>query len=89
MLYCANSADEFIFKDIFKQAGVNGLATNYLNTSVTPISAPIITKAVPDYSERLFYISGPLGFVKAARQALIGLGVKPTKIKSDYFPGYG
>ena len=89
LLYCANSPDEFAFKEIFGQASAHGLAAHYINTSQTPISPKLIAEAMPDYKERMFYVSGPYGFVKAVRQALISLNVSPGSIKSDYFPGYG
>ncbi|HET7827387.1 MAG TPA: hypothetical protein VFK97_00795 [Candidatus Saccharimonadales bacterium] len=89
LLYCANSPAEFAYRDIFQTAAGNGLVTHYLNTAAAPIGAAAIAKALPDYKDRLFYVSGPYGFVKAVRQALISLGVGPTNIKSDYFPGYG
>jgi ferredoxin-NADP reductase/Na+-translocating ferredoxin:NAD+ oxidoreductase RnfD subunit len=89
LLYCANSPDEFAYKEVFSQAAACGLAAHYVNTSDTPLSPELIAGSLPDYKERLFYVSGPYGFVKAARQALISLGVSPRNIKSDYFPGYG
>ncbi|HET6864080.1 MAG TPA: hypothetical protein VFH37_02695 [Candidatus Saccharimonadales bacterium] len=89
LLYCANSPDEFVFKDVFKQAEANGFSSHYLNTAAAPVSAEAISHAIPDYKDRLFFVSGPYGYVKAVRQALISLGVGPTSIKSDYFPGYG
>lgn len=89
LLYAASSPDEFAFKEVFRQAAAHGMAAHYLNTSERPIDASAISHSMPDYKDRLFYISGPYGFVKAVRQALINLGVGPTSIKSDYFPGYG
>jgi ferredoxin-NADP reductase len=89
LLYYASSTDEFAFKDVFDQAAANGMATHYINTAAAPISAAAIAQNLPDYKDRLFYISGPFGFVKVVRQALISLGVASTSIKSDYFPGYG
>ncbi|HXY18289.1 MAG TPA: FAD-dependent oxidoreductase [Candidatus Nitrosopolaris sp.] len=89
LLYCANGAAEFAFQDLFSGAKNLGLAAHYIDTSTAPISADIIANAVPDFKQRLFYISGPYGFVKSVRQALLSLGIGPTNIKSDYFPGYG
>lgn len=89
LLYCASSPDEFAFKDLFAQAAGSGLAASYIDTSMTPIGPNVISSALPDYKDRLFYISGPYGFVKTVRQSLINLGVGPASIKTDYFPGYG
>ena len=43
---------------------------------------------MPDYLERTFYISGPQAMVKALRQKLLAMGVRRSKIKVDYFPGF-
>jgi transposase InsO family protein len=42
----------------------------------------------PDYRERLFYISGPQAMVKNLRQMLLRLGVRRSRIKVDFFPGF-
>jgi ferredoxin-NADP reductase len=74
---------------VFAEAKTIGLVTHYIDTSATPINPDVIAQSVADYKQRLFYVSGPYGFVKAARESLVDLGVSQTKIKSDYFPGYG
>jgi ferredoxin-NADP reductase len=61
----------------------------YKNPAGAPRGAAAIAEKLPDYKARLFYVSGPYGFVKTVRQELISLGVGVTSIKSDYFPGYG
>ncbi len=88
LIYAANKESEFAFTEIFAQAKNIGLKTNYLLTARQPLRAPDITAAIPDYHERLFYLSGPYGFVKSARESLLGVGVSVKNIKSDYFPGY-
>ena len=52
------------------------------------IDARLIGIAIPDYQERTFYISGPQAMVKALRQELLTMGVRRSKIKVDYFPGF-
>jgi ferredoxin-NADP reductase len=52
------------------------------------IDARLVRLAVPDYLERTFYISGPQAMVKALRQKLLAMGVRRSKIKVDYFPGF-
>lgn len=99
LLYAATAPAEFAFRDIFAKAARNGLKTDYLITTGKPaesgpvlrgpLSAEVIKTLVPDYPERLFYISGPYGMVKAAKLALLEAGVSPRRIKQDYFPGYG
>jgi len=100
LLYVVNDPGEFAFGDLFAKAGVIGLKTVYSITNPQneppgwkglggPLSQNLLKKAIPDYRQRLFYISGPYGFVKAARESLLKSGVAVNKIVSDYFPGYG
>jgi ferredoxin-NADP reductase len=48
----------------------------------------MVRMAIPDYLERTFYISGPQAMVKAIRQQLRTMGIRRSKIKVDYFPGF-
>jgi ferredoxin-NADP reductase len=86
LLYSASSEGEFAFKDLFNQAKEIGLESTY---TTTPINKEGLTKTIPDYKERVFFISGPYGFVHAMEQNLLELQVSATQIKTDYFPGYG
>lgn len=52
------------------------------------IDKRLIEIAVPDYLERTFYISGPQAMVKLLRHELLAMGVRRSKIKVDYFPGF-
>ena len=52
------------------------------------IDARLVGLAIPDYLERTFYISGPQAMVKALREKLLAMGVRRSKIKVDYFPGF-
>ncbi len=52
------------------------------------IDARLVREAIPDYRERTFYISGPQAMVKALRRTLRGMGVKRSRIKVDFFPGF-
>jgi ferredoxin-NADP reductase len=52
------------------------------------IDERLIRLAIPDYLERTFYISGPQAMVKALRQKLRTMGVRRSRIKADYFPGF-
>ena len=47
------------------------------------IDSEMIKKYSPDYSERMCYICGPLPFVKAVKEALAALGIKPERISAD------
>lgn len=52
------------------------------------IDARLVQLTMPDYLERTFYISGPQAMVKALRQTLLAMGVRRSKLKVDYFPGF-
>lgn len=51
------------------------------------IDGALIAAEVPDYCERLFYISGPHPMVTKVTRTLRDLGVSPLNIKTDFFPG--
>jgi ferredoxin-NADP reductase/Na+-translocating ferredoxin:NAD+ oxidoreductase RnfD subunit len=48
----------------------------------------LVRAAIPDYLERTFYISGPRAMVKALQGRLRRMGVRRSRIKVDYFPGF-
>ncbi len=52
------------------------------------LSADLLKKEVPDFKERLFYISGPSGMVDAYKKLLTDAGVARWNIVTDYFPGF-
>jgi ferredoxin-NADP reductase len=52
------------------------------------IDARLVRNTVPDFRDRVFYISGPQAMVTALRKVLVGMGVHRTRIKVDFFPGF-
>ena len=98
LLYSNKTASEIAYKEVFDAAGsAIGLKTVYALTnepSPVPgtyagtITSDLIAKEIPDYKERLFYISGPHGMIDAFTVALRDMGVSPLHIKTDYFPGF-
>jgi len=48
----------------------------------------ILKKVVPDYKERVFYISGSNVMVDRNKETLKEAGVKKSNIRTDYFSGY-
>ena len=52
------------------------------------IDWPLIRSEIPDWPERRFYISGPHAMVAAFKNTLRTAGVMPSRIKTDYFPGF-
>ena len=98
LLYSNKTASEIAYKNVFDAAERTvGMKTVYaLTNEKNPIpgtyagmiDAALITREVPDYKERLFYISGPHGMVEAFKNTLRGMGVSRFHIKTDYFPGF-
>ncbi len=99
LLYSNRTADEIAFKEIFDEAGQKfGMKTVYAVTNADEnlpawccggmINAKMIMESVPDYKERMFYISGPKVMIDAFTITLQGLGVARNKIKTDFFPGF-
>lgn len=52
------------------------------------LSKEMIKKHVNDFNNYSYYISGPQPMVSAYKTMLKEIGIKGSKIKSDYFPGY-
>jgi ferredoxin-NADP reductase len=86
LLYSAATQDDFAFKELFDEAKEIGLEATYATKQV---DKELLAKSIPDLLERVFYISGPYGFVHAMEKNLTDLEVPASQIKTDYFPGYG
>jgi ferredoxin-NADP reductase len=48
----------------------------------------MIQTEIPDWKERLFYLSGPHAMVVAFEKVLRDMGVASSQIKIDFFPGF-
>lgn len=100
MLYSANTADEIVYRDVFEAARQRfGSRMIYCLTGrhqklpdrryrAGYINAEMVKRDIPDYEERLFYLSGSHTMVNEVRDALHELGVHHSQIKVDFFPGY-
>ncbi len=99
MLYSERTASDLAYIDVFAAAQTNpetkivyaitdaaaAVPAGMHSGSITPA---FIQAEIPDYHERLFYISGPHTMVTAMKAALSALGVPDHNIKIDFFPGY-
>ena len=98
VLYGNESADEIAYADVFDRAARElGVKTIYTvakgpaerkDMRAGLIDAALITREVPDYRERTFYISGPRAMVLQFRRVLKELGVSGSRIREDFFPGF-
>lgn len=97
LLYAVSDPAEFAYAKEFKLAARIGVRTIPMvtrpgiavpGTINTKISAASIAQLVPDYDERVFYISGPDVMVDATKEQLRSLGVGLQNIMTDHFSGY-
>jgi len=52
------------------------------------INADMIRQEIPDWRERVFFVSGPPVMVKALTAMLREMGLPENRIRSESFPGY-
>lgn len=96
MLYGAAQPEDIAYRDVIEAAqselGIHTMfaVANGAEAGQYPgfIDAELVRRAIPDFRERLFYISGPQAMVKALRQMLLRMGVRRSLIKVDFFPGF-
>lgn len=100
LLYSAKTPDDFAYKDVFEKAHNElGLNVIYFVTDKTNvisherirssrINTEMIKKDVPDYKDRVFYVSGTQSMVKSMQNILTSLGIPNHQVKVDYFSGY-
>lgn len=97
LLYLVSSPEELAYIDTFKAATTIGVRTLPIVTdpavhtpgaTTAQLSPELIRQAIPDYQERIFYISGPNKMVDASKSMLRGMDIARTHIKTDHFSGY-
>ena len=96
LLYGAETADDIAYRDVLdaarRELGIRAIhaVANGARRGEYPglIDAKLVREAIPDYRERIFYISGPQAMVKTLRRMLLKLGVRRSRIKVDFFPGF-
>lgn len=100
LLYSEKTEQELVYTDVFSEAErALGIKLVYALSDIQSvrsdwphrtgiISSGVISEEVPDFTDRIFYISGPHGMVVAIKESLHQLGVPHSQIKTDFFPGY-
>ena len=87
LLYGAEKEGDLVFRDVFQKAQTKfGMKSVYVTEGF--IDEKVIVREVPDFKERIFYVSGPEPMVQALGKTLGNMGVPRKQIKRDYFPGY-
>jgi ferredoxin-NADP reductase/Na+-translocating ferredoxin:NAD+ oxidoreductase RnfD subunit len=100
LIYACWSVDSFVYQDIFAEAEkMIGIKIIYLITNLKDIpvdwqgktgflNKKLLPEIVPDYLQRMAFLSGPNNMVTSYKKLLINMGVKNSEIKKDYFPGF-
>ncbi len=100
LLYSNKKVSDIAYKEVFDRAKKElGIKTVYAITGqdealnedsmvAGAINAETIKSSIPDYAQKVFYISGPHGMVNAFEKTLKSLGVSEKNIKIDFFPGF-
>jgi len=100
LFYSNKIASDIVYQDVlnesYEKLGINTVYT-LTDTELIPdswsgqkgyITEQMIMKEVPDYRERMFYISGPHSMVVAFEKVLKNIGIAKRYIKTDFFPGF-
>jgi len=100
LLYCNKFIEEIVYTEIFNEAQKQlKIKTIYTLTNersiplawegkIGRINRQMIIDEIPDYRDRLYYISGPHAMVEGFKGTLQKLGIKNGQIIKDYFPGF-
>lgn len=84
LLYLSKKESDFVYKDI-----LNYVKTIYIATEKgQSIDETMIKTQIPDFKDRIFYISGSHSLVDAFADILKEMGIPNNQIKIDFFPGY-
>ena len=86
LIYANKSAEDIVYAYIWDTAeeklGIKVVCP------IGFITKEMIIQTIPDFKERLFYISGPHAMVTTFQKIIKNIGVKNSQIKTDFFPGY-
>jgi ferredoxin-NADP reductase len=97
MFYANKKAEDVVYKDVFDQAQNKlGIPIIYTLTQKVDnwsgeqgyINEQMIKNKLPDYKDRMFYVSGPKTMIDSFEKVLHNLGVPNNQIKTDFFPGF-
>jgi ferredoxin-NADP reductase len=97
LLYIVSDISELAYLAEFEAAKTYGLKCIPITTQKekptgnvmqAKLTKQLLASSIPDYAERIFYISGPNTMVDVTKKHLIDLHVKRSDIKTDHFTGY-
>ena len=100
VIYSNKTVSDIAYTDVFENAERTlGIKTIHALSDIKQVpphwtgrtgfvNGGMIASEVPDFKERIFYISGPQMFVDFCKGELKKIGVTKKNIKTDYFPGF-
>jgi glycine betaine catabolism B len=98
LFYSNRHEDDTAFKQEFEEIKGRNPKFNVINTVTKPgsswtgitgrISGDMIKQHMPDYLDRVFYISGPTKMVDSMVTLLKELSIPEDQIKKEFFTGY-
>jgi ferredoxin-NADP reductase len=90
LLYSNRTDAEAVYREVFDEAAEKiGMRTIYNETGYHGrITAEMIRTEIPDYKERMFYVSGTHAMTTTFKGVLSTMGVPRAQIKVDFFPGF-
>jgi ferredoxin-NADP reductase len=90
LFYSNRSADEVAYRDAFDDAKqkINMKTIYPITEGGSRLTADTIKKEIPDYGERVFYISGTHAMTNSFEKILREMGIPRAHIKTDFFPGF-
>jgi len=97
VFYANRKPEDIVYKDVLDQAESRlGIKTVYTLTQnagswdgeTGHINERMIQSNLPDYRERMYYVSGPKSMVDSFTESLHNLGIPNSQIKTDFFPGF-
>jgi glycine betaine catabolism B len=98
LFYSNRQEDDIPFGDEFEAIKAKNRKFTIINTLTRPapswkgrvgrIDANMIKQMLTDYSERVFYTSGPEKMVDSMQLVLEELNIPASQTRKEYFPGY-
>lgn len=98
LFYSNRQEDDIPFGDEFQALTAKNQKFTIINTLTRPgpswngrvgrIDADMIRQMLTDYSERVFYTSGPQRMVDAMQLVLEEMKIPVSQTRKEYFPGY-
>lgn len=100
LFYANKKAEDIVYKDVLmdaeKSLGIKVIyilsdkenIPSYWTGRIGRIDQEVIKNEVPDYKERMYYLSGPHAMVDAYYSVLRKMNLNDSQIVTDYFPGF-